>query len=108
MSPAVEDTASKRVRRMIRNREAARECRRKRKEYVSDLETRIRVVERQNRIYSAELSVLKKIVSMSNPNALTEASNAGLTAGATFDLEIDIPMGGGGSGGGADQSSDEN
>uniref|UniRef100_A0A8C3X967 BZIP domain-containing protein n=1 Tax=Catagonus wagneri TaxID=51154 RepID=A0A8C3X967_9CETA len=44
-----EEAARKREVRLMKNREAARECRRKKKEYVKCLENRVAVLENQNK-----------------------------------------------------------
>ena len=43
------------------NREAARECRRKKKEYVKCLENRVAVLENQNKTLIEELKSLKEL-----------------------------------------------
>lgn len=43
------------------NREAARECRRKKKEYVRCLENRVAVLESQNQALIGELRALKEL-----------------------------------------------
>ncbi|XP_034718070.1 cAMP-responsive element modulator-like isoform X5 [Etheostoma cragini] len=47
--------------RLMKNREAARECRRKKKEYVKCLENRVAVLENQNKTLIDELRALKDI-----------------------------------------------
>ncbi|XP_007888775.1 cyclic AMP-responsive element-binding protein 1 [Callorhinchus milii] len=56
-----EDTARKREIRLMKNREAARECRRKKKEYVKCLENRVAVLENQNKTLIEELKALKDL-----------------------------------------------
>ncbi|XP_029979073.1 cAMP-responsive element modulator-like isoform X2 [Sphaeramia orbicularis] len=56
-----EDAVQKRELRLMKNREAARECRRKKKEYVRCLENRVAVLENQNKTLIEELRVLKDI-----------------------------------------------
>ncbi|XP_014662581.1 PREDICTED: cyclic AMP-dependent transcription factor ATF-1-like [Priapulus caudatus] len=51
----------KREHRLMKNREAARECRRKKKEYVKCLENRVAVLESQNKQLIEELKSLKKL-----------------------------------------------
>ncbi|XP_059901271.1 cAMP-responsive element modulator-like isoform X5 [Gadus macrocephalus] len=51
----------KRELRLMKNREAARECRRKKKEYVKCLENRVAVLENQNKTLIEELRALKDI-----------------------------------------------
>jgi len=43
------------------NREAARECRRKKKEYIKCLENRVAVLENQNKTLIEELKSLKEL-----------------------------------------------
>jgi len=57
----VEDTSRKREMRLMKNREAARECRRKKKEYVKCLENRVAVLENQNKTLIEELKTLKDL-----------------------------------------------
>ncbi|XP_064824426.1 cyclic AMP-dependent transcription factor ATF-1-like isoform X4 [Oncorhynchus masou masou] len=51
----------KREIRLAKNREAARECRRKKKEYVKCLENRVAVLENQNKTLIGELKTLKDL-----------------------------------------------
>ena len=51
----------KREMRLIKNREAARECRRKKKEYIKCLENRVAVLENQNKALIEELKSLKEM-----------------------------------------------
>lgn len=51
----------KREIRLIKNREAARECRRKKKEYIKCLENRVAVLENQNKALIEELKSLKSL-----------------------------------------------
>ncbi|XP_034562149.1 cyclic AMP-responsive element-binding protein 1-like [Notolabrus celidotus] len=60
--PAV-DPEQKRQVRLMKNREAAKECRRKKKEYVRCLEKRVDLLEIQNRTLIEELRALKDIYS---------------------------------------------
>ncbi|KAL7373815.1 hypothetical protein ABVT39_014886 [Epinephelus coioides] len=55
------ETIEKRELRLMKNREAARECRRKKKEYVRCLENRVAVLENQNKTLIEELRALKDI-----------------------------------------------
>ncbi|KAM8731701.1 cAMP-responsive element modulator-like [Acanthopagrus schlegelii] len=57
----MEDALQKRELRLMKNREAARECRRKKKEYVKCLENRVAVLEKQNKTLIEELRALKDI-----------------------------------------------
>ncbi|XP_046846077.1 cyclic AMP-responsive element-binding protein 1-like isoform X2 [Xenia sp. Carnegie-2017] len=56
-----EDAARKREMRLLKNREAAKECRRKKKEYVKCLENRVAVLENQNKTLIEELKALKDL-----------------------------------------------
>ncbi|XP_078259789.1 cyclic AMP-responsive element-binding protein 1b isoform X1 [Rhinoraja longicauda] len=56
-----EETTRKREIRLMKNREAARECRRKKKEYVKCLENRVAVLENQNKTLIEELKALKDL-----------------------------------------------
>jgi len=56
-----EDTSRKREIRLLKNREAARECRRKKKEYIKCLENRVAVLENQNKALIEELKSLKEL-----------------------------------------------
>ncbi|XP_035475140.1 cyclic AMP-dependent transcription factor ATF-1 isoform X1 [Scophthalmus maximus] len=56
-----EVVSHKRELRLQKNREAARECRRKKKEYVKCLENRVAVLENQNKTLIEELRALKDI-----------------------------------------------
>ncbi|XP_023310574.1 cyclic AMP-responsive element-binding protein 1 isoform X9 [Anoplophora glabripennis] len=58
---AGEDQARKREMRLLKNREAARECRRKKKEYIKCLENRVAVLENQNKALIDELKSLKEL-----------------------------------------------
>ena len=51
----------KRENRLIKNREAARECRRKKKEYIKCLEDRVAVLETQNKALLEELKSLRAV-----------------------------------------------
>ncbi|XP_035512843.1 cAMP-responsive element modulator-like isoform X2 [Morone saxatilis] len=57
----IEGALQKRELRLMKNREAARECRRKKKEYVKCLENRVAVLENQNKTLIEELRALKDI-----------------------------------------------
>ncbi|KAG1939569.1 cAMP-responsive element modulator isoform X2 [Pimephales promelas] len=59
--PNAEEATRKREVRLMKNREAARECRRKKKEYVKCLENRVAVLENQNKTLIEELKALKDI-----------------------------------------------
>ena len=48
-------------------REAARECRRKKKEYIKCLETRVAVLENQNKALIEELKSLKELYRQHKP-----------------------------------------
>ncbi|KAM8839434.1 cAMP-responsive element modulator-like [Synchiropus picturatus] len=60
-SQHAEEVTRKREVRLLKNREAARECRRKKKEYVKCLENRVAVLENQNKTLIEELKALKDI-----------------------------------------------
>ncbi|XP_055725286.1 cyclic AMP-dependent transcription factor ATF-1-like isoform X2 [Salvelinus fontinalis] len=55
------DRTMKREIRLAKNREAARECRRKKKEYVKCLENRVAMLENQNKTLIEELKTLKDL-----------------------------------------------
>ncbi|KAF4095693.1 cAMP responsive element modulator b isoform X2 [Onychostoma macrolepis] len=55
------EASRKRELRLMKNREAARECRRKKKEYVKCLENRVAVLEKQNKTLIEELKALKDL-----------------------------------------------
>jgi len=57
----VEEVTKKREVRLYKNREAARECRRKKKEYIKCLESRVAVLENQNKALIEELKSLKEL-----------------------------------------------
>ncbi len=57
----VEEASRKREVRLMKNREAARECRRKKKEYIKCLESRVAVLENQNKALIDELKSLKEL-----------------------------------------------
>jgi len=70
LSPGGEEVASgvgvsqeqrKREIRLMKNREAARECRNKKKEYIKCLENRVAVLENQNKALIEELKSLKEL-----------------------------------------------
>lgn len=56
-----EDQQAKKQMRLLKNREAARECRRKKKEYIKCLENRVAVLENQNKALIDELKTLKEL-----------------------------------------------
>ncbi|NWR56453.1 CREM protein, partial [Bucorvus abyssinicus] len=58
-----EEATRKREMRLLKNREAAKECRRRKKEYIKCLESRVAVLEVQNKKLIAELETLKHICS---------------------------------------------
>lgn len=61
LSFTAEDQSRKREIRLQKNREAARECRRKKKEYIKCLENRVAVLENQNKALIEELKSLKEL-----------------------------------------------
>ncbi|XP_071033970.1 cyclic AMP-dependent transcription factor ATF-1 isoform X3 [Parasteatoda tepidariorum] len=56
-----EEASRKRELRLLKNREAAKECRRKKKEYIKCLENRVAVLENQNKALIEELKSLKEL-----------------------------------------------
>ncbi|XP_037692332.1 cyclic AMP-dependent transcription factor ATF-1-like isoform X2 [Choloepus didactylus] len=58
-----DDPQLKREIRLMKNREAAQKCRRKKKEYVKCLENRVAVLENQNKTLIEELKTLKDLYS---------------------------------------------
>ncbi|KAI6214858.1 Cyclic AMP response element-binding protein B [Aphelenchoides besseyi] len=56
-----DESNRKRQVRLMKNREAAKECRRKKKEYVKCLENRVAVLENQNKALIEELKTLKEL-----------------------------------------------
>lgn len=63
-SPAasgIEEATRKREIRLLKNREAARECRNKKKEYIKCLENRVAILENQNKALIEELKNLKEL-----------------------------------------------
>lgn len=63
-----EDQSRKREMRLLKNREAARECRRKKKEYIKCLENRVAVLENQNKALIEELKSLKELYCQQKDN----------------------------------------
>ena len=61
VSRSTEESARKREIRLLKNREAARECRTKKKEYIKGLENRVAVLENQNKALIEELKTLKEL-----------------------------------------------
>ncbi|PRD34836.1 UNVERIFIED_CONTAM: Creb1 [Trichonephila clavipes] len=61
-----EEAARKRELRLLKNREAAKECRRKKKEYIKCLENRVAVLENQNKALIEELKSLKELYCQKN------------------------------------------
>ncbi|CAF0993849.1 unnamed protein product [Brachionus calyciflorus] len=74
-----QETNRKREIRLLKNREAARECRRKKKEYIKCLENRVAVLETQNKTLIDELKSLKELYcstgDLTNTNPLKNTSN---------------------------------
>ena len=66
----------KREIRLMKNREAARECRRKKKEYIKCLENRVAVLENQNKALIEELKSLKSLYNTSSTTKMV--SNEGM------------------------------
>jgi hypothetical protein len=65
------DGNRKRQVRLLKNREAAKECRRKKKEYVKCLENRVAVLENQNKALIEELKTLKELYCRKEKTELT-------------------------------------
>ncbi|KAI1708780.1 bZIP transcription factor domain-containing protein [Ditylenchus destructor] len=65
------DGNRKRQVRLLKNREAAKECRRKKKEYVKCLENRVAVLENQNKALIEELKTLKELYCRKEKSELT-------------------------------------
>ncbi|XP_054706258.1 cyclic AMP-dependent transcription factor ATF-1-like [Uloborus diversus] len=61
-----EEASRKRELRLLKNREAAKECRRKKKEYIKCLENRVAVLENQNKALIEELKSLKELYCQKN------------------------------------------
>lgn len=57
----IEEATRKREIRLLKNREAARECRNKKKEYIKCLENRVAILENQNKALIEELKSLKEL-----------------------------------------------
>ena len=55
-----DDATKKREIRLMKNREAARHCRVKKKEYLKCLEERVQILESQNKKLIDELKILKE------------------------------------------------
>ncbi|XP_053571654.1 cAMP-responsive element modulator [Bombina bombina] len=55
------DSTRKRELRLMKNREAAKECRRRKKEYIKCLESRVAMLEVQNKNLLEELKILKQM-----------------------------------------------
>lgn len=58
---SIEEATRKREIRLLKNREAARECRNKKKEYIKCLENRVAILENQNKALIEELKSLKEL-----------------------------------------------
>merc|ERR1712223_2052463 len=59
--PTIEEASRRREIRLLKNREAARECRNKKKEYIKCLENRVAILENQNKALIEELKSLKEL-----------------------------------------------
>ncbi|CAF4025603.1 unnamed protein product, partial [Rotaria sp. Silwood2] len=73
------DPTRKREMRLQKNREAARECRRKKKEYIKCLEERVTGLENQNKALIEELRQLKELYCQreeTNNNTNNKTTNA--------------------------------
>ncbi|KAI0987328.1 hypothetical protein GJ496_004057, partial [Pomphorhynchus laevis] len=71
MQQVSQDAARKREMRLQKNREAARECRRKKKEYIKCLENRVAVLENQNKALLDDLRQLRELYCQSAAAAET-------------------------------------
>ncbi|XP_058505120.1 cyclic AMP-responsive element-binding protein 1-like isoform X2 [Solea solea] len=58
---ATKEVTRKQEVRLIKNREAARECRRKKKEYIQYLQTRVTTLEHQNKLIAEEIQAIKAL-----------------------------------------------
>jgi len=54
------NSIDKKTKRLLKNRESAKECRRKKKEYIVELENRVQTLEKKNIELTKELEDLKK------------------------------------------------
>ncbi|CAD6186001.1 unnamed protein product [Caenorhabditis auriculariae] len=70
LMPGEDDSNRKRQVRLLKNREAAKECRRKKKEYVKCLENRVAVLENQNKALIEELKTLKELYCRKEKNEI--------------------------------------
>jgi len=61
-----EEATRKREIRLMKNKEAAKECRNKKKEYIKCLENRVAVLENQNKALIEELKTLKSLYCQNN------------------------------------------
>merc|ERR1711993_43759 len=59
--PTIEEASRKIEIRLLKNREAARGCRNKKKEYIKCLENRVAILENQNKALIEELKSLKEL-----------------------------------------------
>lgn len=97
-SVIAEDQTRKREIRLQKNREAARECRRKKKEYIKCLENRVAVLENQNKALIEELKSLKELYCQTKNDwvrpeklpaeAETEAPTTATTAAAVIEEDV--------------------
>ncbi|CAF3407682.1 unnamed protein product [Rotaria sp. Silwood1] len=77
------DPTRKREMRLQKNREAARECRRKKKEYIKCLEERVAVLETQNKALIEELRQLKELYCQREETNNKNSSKTTTTTSAT-------------------------
>ncbi|CDS41433.1 cyclic AMP responsive element binding protein [Echinococcus multilocularis] len=89
-----EDTNNKREQRLLKNREAARECRRKKKEYVRCLERQVAILQDQNRQLIEELQKMKALCAGAFLDSAVQQTQLHNPPG----LSNDRRLGGGGAG----------
>jgi len=77
------DTTRKREMRLQKNREAARECRRKKKEYIKCLEERVTVLETQNKALIEELRQLKELYCQREDTNNKKTTNSNSTSSSS-------------------------
>ena len=70
---------AKKAERLEKNRQAAKECRKKKKAYISDLEAKVRLLEMQNTALVAELEKARASLTPDEQQRL-KATIAGISA----------------------------
>lgn len=86
-----EDQSRKREIRLQKNREAARECRRKKKEYIKCLENRVAVLENQNKALIEELKSLKELYCQQKTDwEMTSSPSSSVTILKSFETPFKI------------------